>query len=541
MKSNSRVTITLANGRRWAICPSDEGAATVVRRLGQVMGLQPQDGPACELHVMTAPDQDSQPKFDMAHNQADGDPCAAVYRLRTREQDASIVPMYRLASALGVCLHGANGAMFHAALAERDGIGVLLAGPSGAGKTTTSLRLTSPWRSLSDDATLVVRDANGRYWAHPWPTWSRFLFDEDAGVWDVQHATLLGGIFFLEQSPSDRCEPVDGGQAVCYLLTLAEQASLGILSELDRLEARQARLRRLDAVCDLVRSVPAYRLHVALKGQFWREVERVLGYVSSNPLSVEAQARISHHIQPLVSPHGTIVEIHWTLVRPDHPFKPDLDGLWERARPAEVAGVLVRVLSAEDTLIYLSFQAAQDRFIHALKYVCDIAQVVARYQHEINWRVVSERARSWGGQHSVYLALYLARDLLGAEVPDETLAELRPASFDARLAVWARDRLLRRAEEAQPLGPKFMRAWNAPTWGARCRNLAAMLFPPRDVVADLYHVPADSRRVYWFYLVRLKNELRRTYRTLGRLLIRDRATASAAEQDKALAEWLESG
>lgn len=268
--------MALANGHRWAICPSDEGAARVVRWLGQVMGLQSEDGPACELRVVTVHDEDDEPALQIAPVEANADLCAAVYRLRAGEQGASIAPVYRLASALALCLQGANGALFHAALAERDGVAVLLAGPSGTGKSTASLRLTFPWHSLSDDATLVVRDANGRYWAHPWPTWSRFFFEEDGGQWDVQYAVPLGGIFFLEQSPVDYCERVEEGQAACYLLTLAEQASFGVLSEIDRLEARQIRLQRLDLVCDLVRSMPAYRLQVALEGEFWREIERVL-------------------------------------------------------------------------------------------------------------------------------------------------------------------------------------------------------------------------------------------------------------------------
>ena len=51
-----------------------------------------------------------------------------------------------------------GGALIHGALAERNGHGVILAAPGGTGKTTASNRLPAPWRSLCDDATLVVRD-----------------------------------------------------------------------------------------------------------------------------------------------------------------------------------------------------------------------------------------------------------------------------------------------------------------------------------------------------------------------------------------------
>lgn len=271
-----------------------------------------------------------------------------------------------------------------------------------------------------------------------------------------------------------------------------------------------------------------------------RDILLSMGYISSSPLTAEAQTQISHHIQPLVSPRRTIVEVHWTLARPDRPFKPDLDGLWQRSRPTAIADVPARVLGAEDTLVYLSLQAAEDRFVRALKYLCDIAQVVDRYHDELNWRAVTERARSWRARHSVYLALRLSRELLRAEVPDETLDTLKPAAFDVTLLSWATDRLLHEGEEARSLGPRFMRAWNAPTWRERGRSLAAMLFPPRDVVADQYHVRPDSVRVYWFYLVRLKDELKRTWRAGIRLLMREPAWTEAAEQNRLLAEWLES-
>ena len=37
------------------------------------------------------------------------------------------------------------------------------------------------WHSLSDDATLVVRDGTGTCYVHPLPTWSQFRNDGDPG------------------------------------------------------------------------------------------------------------------------------------------------------------------------------------------------------------------------------------------------------------------------------------------------------------------------------------------------------------------------
>ena len=108
----------------------------------------------------------------------------------------------------------------HGALAEENGIGVILAAPGGTGKTTASDRLPAPWRSLCDDTTLVVRDSQGKYWGHPWPTWSRFLEGGPGGTWEVQEAVPLRGVFFLSQAPEDLTEPLGPGHAGLHFPTV---------------------------------------------------------------------------------------------------------------------------------------------------------------------------------------------------------------------------------------------------------------------------------------------------------------------------------
>lgn len=190
--------------------------------------------------------------------------------------DAMAVHLLILATASSLAALFQGGFLLHSALAERDGQGFLLAGPSGVGKTTSSLRLPSPWRSLSDDATLVVRDHQGGYWAHPWPTWSRFMFGGPGGRWEVEAAVPLRGIFFLEQTPEDRIEHVGDGHAATLLFELAEQLVSVLNHSLETRQQRTLRLLRFDNVCALAKAVPAHRLHLSLTGAFWEEIERVL-------------------------------------------------------------------------------------------------------------------------------------------------------------------------------------------------------------------------------------------------------------------------
>ena len=164
----------------------------------------------------------------------------------------------------------------HGALAERDGIGVILAAPGGTGKTTASNRLPAPWRSRCDDTTLVVRDPQGNYWAHPWPTWSRFLEGGPGGTWDVQTAVPLKGIFILSRAVEDRTERIGPGQAVSLLAESVRQASmfmpLGLFGE----EVRNLYLERFSNLSALARVIPAHVLHISLTGTFWQEIEQAL-------------------------------------------------------------------------------------------------------------------------------------------------------------------------------------------------------------------------------------------------------------------------
>jgi len=170
--------------------------------------------------------------------------------------------------------HG--GVLLHGALAERDGSGVILVAPGGTGKTTASNRLLAPWRSLCDDTTLVVQDGNGKYRAHPWPTWSRFQNGGPGGTWNVQSAVPLKGIFILAQAVDDRVERVGPGQAVGLLVEGVRQASMFMPLGLFREEVRALYLEAFNNLCAVARVVPAHVLHISLSGPFWQEIEQAL-------------------------------------------------------------------------------------------------------------------------------------------------------------------------------------------------------------------------------------------------------------------------
>jgi SynChlorMet cassette protein ScmC len=169
-----------------------------------------------------------------------------------------------------------GGVLLHGALAGWNGNGVILAGPGGRGKTTASKRLPRHWQSFCDDTTLVVCDNKGAYWAHPWPTWSDFMFGGTGGTWDVQHAVPLKGIFFLDQAQREQIESLGAGHATCLLTESSEQASRIISHYMEKDELRKHRQMCFDNICALAQTIPSYVLHLGRDGAFWKEIERAL-------------------------------------------------------------------------------------------------------------------------------------------------------------------------------------------------------------------------------------------------------------------------
>ena len=274
--------LALADGTCWEIAAGDEKAAAIVSQLGDAMQLGMNAGASepsapgdpcrllvqvdahrsvAECYVPLASENDGLVVCDLSPSADWGGPHVNLVRL-------SLV-FAREAQARG-------GVLMHGALAERDGMGVILAAPGGTGKTTASNRLPSPWRSLCDDTTLVVRDPLGNYWAHPWPTWSRFLDNGPGGTWDVQNAVPVRGFFFLVQAVADRMERIGAGKAVSLLGECAGQVSTFMAPGLWKKELHDLYLERFHNLCALARVVPTHVLHISLTGAFWQEIERFI-------------------------------------------------------------------------------------------------------------------------------------------------------------------------------------------------------------------------------------------------------------------------
>lgn len=184
-------------------------------------------------------------------------------------------PIYRDA-------HECGGLPLHAALVRWKEIGVTLAATGNTGKSTCCRRIPPPWYALCDDETLIVRNEKKQYLAHPFPTWSEYLFKRSERTWNVQQNLPLKAIFFLEQAEKDEVVPIGRGQAAILINQSVSQLYRQSLGNLIR-EGKRVLIRKLfDNACELAKAIPAYILRVSLTGKFWEEMEKVLSRLPEN-------------------------------------------------------------------------------------------------------------------------------------------------------------------------------------------------------------------------------------------------------------------
>jgi len=148
-----------------------------------------------------------------------------------------------------------GGFLLHAASAICDGRAYLFSGVSGAGKTTMT-RLAPPDVTLLTDEISYIRPSDAGYLAYGTP-----FAGELAKAGENTHASI-GGLFFLDQGPSNRIDEVSSAEAVRRLmrniLFFAEDP--GLTEKL------------LAGACDFVSRVPIRRLTFYPDSRVWGEI-----------------------------------------------------------------------------------------------------------------------------------------------------------------------------------------------------------------------------------------------------------------------------
>jgi hypothetical protein len=238
------------------------------------------------------------------------------------------------------------------------------------------------------------------------------------------------------------------------------------------------------------------------------------------------------------------LDVHCSITAESHRFNIDVKGIWARAISFKFGAVEALALSPEDLLLYQCLHASLHHMSESdLLPLCDIAEIIMHYKVEMGWERVQSRAREWGAGRCVYLPLQLAREMLGAEVPECVLMALQPGDPNRELTAWARERILSDPGIPRSHHPNQFRFLKTRRFRILIAAFLMSIFPSPRAMAVLYNISPGSIRIFLYYPVRLKDMFLRYGRTFWLFLLHNKQMISIVEsesEDIALAEWLTS-
>lgn len=178
-------------------------------------------------------------------------------------------------------------------------------------------------------------------------------------------------------------------------------------------------------------------------------VLRELGFAERFPASRQWWQAHGHHVHEGAALHRVffgsgqteaLVELHTDPLQLG--LRPTCEAArWQRAVPVpNLPGALM--LAPEDQLVQLSVHVHKHGFSRLI-WLKDLDLMVRAYEGRLDWDLVQSVARAEGVGASVWLALQLAGQLLGARLPEPVLARLRPPLATRTLygAVWPTSRI----------------------------------------------------------------------------------------------------
>ena len=264
-----------------------------------------------------------------------------------------------------------------------------------------------------------------------------------------------------------------------------------------------------------------------------------MGYSPLQPICAGITLDVHQHLPCMVKPDHASFEIHWNLTSPGESYSIDPGGLWERAVPVQIAGCEALTLAPEDLLLHLCMHTSyHHQFAFGLRPSCDIAETISRFGSALDWQTVAERAAGQGWQRGVYLALRLAWELLGADVPSDILARLRPADMTEAVLETVRVQVFADKSFAIPVTLTLAELLESRRLWDKIRIFWQRVFLPRAMIAAQYAVPRDSVRIYSCYPRRFVYLLRRYGHTLKKFQENDAPLKALVNRKNRIANWL---
>ncbi len=212
--------------------------------------------------------------------------------------------------------------------------------------------------------------------------------------------------------------------------------------------------------------------------------------------------QINKHLPRLIKKDVAGIEIHWNITKPGRSYHIEPDGIIQRASPINKAGVNALSLTAEDLLLHLCLHTSyQHNFAFGLRPFCDLKTVIDRFD-KLDWDEVCSRSAEYGWRRGVLLSLVIAKDFLGADVPEDIIKRLHADDSIPALVETARRQILTKKEDSKAAGNAVITFASAEGLTGKTSAVIKRLFISKDQMIAKYPIRPGSPMIYLWYLVR---------------------------------------
>lgn len=125
----------------------------------------------------------------------------------------------------------------------------------------------------------------------------------------------------------------------------------------------------------------------------------------------------------------TTVELHWDAYPANCPEIFQATNFWENPAIIDLDGLAINGLSVNHLLLSSCLHFSWDHRLDRLVRLVDIRQIVKVDNHEIDWDWIVDFTLKNSQRLAAGQALRFAKELVGADIPDAVLQELKPGNF----------------------------------------------------------------------------------------------------------------
>lgn len=247
------------------------------------------------------------------------------------------------------------------------------------------------------------------------------------------------------------------------------------------------------------------------------------------------------HLPPLEKKGWPVIELHWSILEEEAPFPVDIEGIWQRAVPARIAGVDVLAMYMHDLILHLAIHNTYQHKLRAgLRSLYDIALILHQQADQIDWPGLAGRAAGWKMERVLWLTLHLVRDLLGAAIPEAVLQQLEPQPPEQGVLEKAK-RQMALLEAETPITPDLAALSQTAGMFSKLKLVWSRIFIPRRILARVYNVDPASPRICGCYARRFVGLFKAYSGSALRLMRRDQGALAGANlelEGQRLKKWM---